>query len=118
VQRKELERLAKSFRERRFIEGDVITTEGEPGVGFFVILEGDADVTVGGERRGALGPGDSFGEMALIDEGPRSATVVAVTDLTCLALSAWEFRPFVAEHPDVAWSLLQTLARRLRMAEG
>jgi CRP/FNR family transcriptional regulator len=56
--------------------------------------------------------------MALLDEGPRSATVVAATDLSCLALSAWEFRPFVEEHPEVAWVLLKTLARRLRAAQG
>jgi CRP/FNR family transcriptional regulator len=68
--------------------------------------------------RTSLGAGDSFGEMALIDEGPRTATVVAATDLRCLALSPWDFRPFVEEHPKVAWSMLQTLARRLRELEA
>jgi CRP/FNR family transcriptional regulator len=115
---KDLERLAKSFREREFREGHVVTAEGEPGVGFFVIVEGAANVSVGGEQKGTLSPGDAFGEMALIDEGPRSATVVAATDLRCLALSAWEFRPFVMDHPEIAWALLQTLARRLRAVEG
>jgi CRP/FNR family transcriptional regulator len=118
LERRDLERLARSFRERSFSEGDAITSEGEPGVGFFVIVEGSANVSVGGTPRGTLGAGDSFGEMALIDEGPRSATVVAATDMRCLALSAWEFRPFVEEHSSVAWALLVTLARRLRDAEG
>ena len=99
--RDDLERLARQFRERTFREGAVVTREGEPGVGFFVIVEGSATVSIGGEPRATRsGPGDSFGEMALIDEGPRSATIVAATDLRCLALSAWEFRPFVEEHPD------------------
>jgi CRP/FNR family transcriptional regulator len=118
VERRELERLARLFRERTFPEGSTVTVEGDPGVGFFVIVDGSAEVSVGGELRGALGPGDSFGEMALIDEGPRSATVVAATDLRCLGLSAWDFKPFVEEHPPVAWSMMQALARRLRELEA
>ena len=76
------------------------------------------NVTVGGEYRTTLGPGDAFGEMALIDDGPRTATIVAATDLSCLALSPWDFRPFVEENPTVAWSMLQVLAQRLRDAES
>jgi CRP/FNR family transcriptional regulator len=117
VEPKALERLAREFRERRFSEGSVVTSEGQPGIGFFIIVDGAASVTVGGEPRASLGAGDYFGEMALIDEKPRSATVVAATDMRCLALSAWEFRPFVEEHPSVAWALLQILARRLREAQ-
>jgi len=118
IERKDLERLARSFRERTFNEGDAITTEGEPGTGFFVILEGSAQVTVHGQTVATLGPGEALGEMALLDEGPRSATVIAATDLRCIALTPWEFRPFVEEHPTVAWTLLQTLAARLRAAEA
>jgi len=118
IEGRDLERLARLFRERTFSQGATVTVEGEPGVGFFVITEGSVDVSVGGERRGSLGPGDSFGETALIDEGPRSATVVAATDLRCLALSAWDFRPFVEEHPPVAWALLRTLVQRLRQAQA
>lgn len=118
IERRELERLARSFRERSFREGDVVTREGEEGSAFFVILDGSASVTVGGEHRASLGAGDSLGEMALIDQGPRSATVVAATDLSCVALTPWEFRSFVEEHPDAAWTLLETLARRLRSSEA
>jgi CRP-like cAMP-binding protein len=118
IRGRELRRLAQLFRERSFAEGAAVTAEGEPGIGFFVITEGSAEVSVRGERRAALGPGDSFGEMALIDDGPRTATVVAATDLRCLALSAWDFKPFVEEHPTVAWTLLQTLARRIRDREA
>jgi CRP/FNR family transcriptional regulator len=118
LQRRDLEKLARSFRERRFPEGHVITGEGQPGVGFFVIVEGAANVSVGGEQRATLGPGNAFGEMALIDQGPRSATIVAATDVKCVALSAWEFKPFVEEHPTVAWALLEALAKRLRALEA
>jgi CRP/FNR family transcriptional regulator len=118
IERRHLERLARQFRERTFPEGAVVTCEGETGAGFFVIAEGSATVTIGGELRASLGTGDAFGEMALIDDGPRSATIVAATDLHCLALSPWDFRPFVEEHPSVAWAMLQTLARRLREVEA
>jgi CRP-like cAMP-binding protein len=118
LERKSLERLAREFRERRFTEGSVVTSEGQAGIGFFVIAEGSASVTVAGEPRASLGPGDYFGEMSLIDTKPRSATVVAATDMRCLALSAWEFRPFVEENPTVAWALLEILATRLRDAQA
>lgn len=117
VEPRHLERLAKQFRDRSFPEGAAVTREGEAGVGFFVVVDGSATVSVGGEERATIGPGDSFGEMALLDEGPRSATIVAATDLRCLALSAWEFKPFVEENPSVAWAMLQTLAARLRALE-
>jgi CRP/FNR family cyclic AMP-dependent transcriptional regulator len=115
---RELKRLANVMRESRFAEGEAIATEGQSGVGFFVIEEGNASVSLHGEIIRALGPGDHFGEIALIDEGPRSATVTASTDLLCRGMAAWEFRAFVQEHPEVAWPLLQTLASRLRDAEG
>jgi CRP/FNR family transcriptional regulator len=115
---KDLKRLARLFRERDFPEGAVVTREGEPGVGFFVVTEGSADVSVDGELKRTIGPRDCFGEMALIDEGPRSATIVAATDLRCLALSAWDFKPFVEEHPPIAWALLRTLAERLRSLQA
>jgi CRP-like cAMP-binding protein len=115
---RELEQLARQMHERRFPEGAEVTSEGAGGAGFFVIGEGNADVAVGGEHRASLGPGDYFGEIALIDTGVRSASITAATDLLCYGLTPWEFRPFVEEHPKVAWALLQTLARRLREAQS
>jgi CRP/FNR family cyclic AMP-dependent transcriptional regulator len=117
VRDKDLERLVKAMRESRFNEGEAITTEGHSGVGFFLIEHGNATVSLRGEIVRTLGPGDHFGEIALIDEGPRSATVTATTDLRCRGLAAWEFKAFVQEHPEVAWPLLETLASRLRDAE-
>ena len=117
VRDKELGRLVKAMRDSRFNEGEVITTEGRSGVGFFLIEDGNATVSLRGEIVRTLGPGDHFGEIALIDEGPRSATVTASTDLRCRGLAAWEFKSFVQEHPEVAWPLLETLASRLRETE-
>ncbi len=113
---RELERLAKSFRESRFEAGETIAAEGTRGVGFFVIGEGMVRYSVGGEDRGLGGPGDYFGEIALIDDGPRTATVTADTDVIAYGLVSWEFQPLVEENAAMAWELLQGMAKRLRAA--
>ena len=115
---RELERLADRFQERSFPEGAAIVEEGSTGTSFFVLAEGNANVSVAGELKAALGPGDYFGEMAVLEEGVRSASVTAATDVRSYFLAPWEFRPFVEEHPEVSWKLLQSLARRLRVAQG
>jgi len=117
LEEEDMEELARQLHERQFPEGAEVTTEGSTGAGFFVIAAGNAEVLVGGEHRATLGPGDYFGEVALIDDGIRSASIVAATDLLCYGLTPWEFRPFVEEHPKVAWALLQALARRIREAQ-
>jgi CRP/FNR family transcriptional regulator len=113
---RELQRLAKSFRESRFTAGETIAAEGTRGVGFFVIGEGMVRYSIGGEDRGLGGPGDYFGEIALIDDGPRTATVTADTDVTAYGLVSWEFQPLVEENAAMAWELLQGMAKRLRAA--
>ncbi len=118
LEESEFRLLERELKERRFEQGDVVTREGASGVGFFVIAEGRASVSVGGERRATLVPGDYFGEIALFDEGARTASITAETDLRCFGLTSWQFRPFVLEHPEVAWKLLQGLARRLRSAQA
>ena len=111
--------LAADLAERRVAAGEPIVGEGTGGVAFFFILEGETSVSVGGEEVATLGRGDYVGELALLDpEGPRSATVTAKTDVVLAAMSAWQFRPFVLAHSDVAWLLLQRLARRLREAQA
>jgi CRP/FNR family cyclic AMP-dependent transcriptional regulator len=117
LDQRDLERLANEFKERTFPAGASVVSEGASGAAFFVITDGQATVTVHGEERARLGAGDHFGEIALLDEGVRSATVIADTELRCYGLTPWEFRPFVEEHPKVAWKLLQALARRLRTTE-
>jgi CRP/FNR family cyclic AMP-dependent transcriptional regulator len=114
---RDLERLADRFQERSFPEGATVLEEGSTGTSFYVIAEGNATVSVGGEVKTTLGPGDYFGEMAVFEEGVRSASVVAATDLRTYFLTPWEFRPYVEEHPELAWKLLQNLARRLRAAQ-
>ena len=91
--------------------------EGKTGAGFFVIESGEATVSVRGDERGKLGPGDHFGEIALIDDGARSATITADSDLHCFGLTSWEFRPLVESNASIAWKLLETLAKRLRAAQ-
>jgi CRP/FNR family transcriptional regulator, cyclic AMP receptor protein len=116
--RAELGRIARSFKERRFSAGDTVAAEGAGGVGFFVIGDGTATVDVHGERRGRLGPGDYFGEIALIDDqARRTATITADSDLTCYGLTSWEFRPLVETNAEIAWKLLQVMAKRLRESE-
>jgi CRP/FNR family cyclic AMP-dependent transcriptional regulator len=116
--KRDLKRLADSLTERTFPAGTTITSEDKGGAGFFVIADGTATVTVRGDERGSLGPNDYFGEMALIDGDLRSAEIVADTDVRCYGLTAWNFKPFVHEHPEVAWALLEALVRRVREAEA
>jgi len=113
-----LQRLAGEFMERTYAAGETIAEEGEAGRTFVVIERGEVTVTVHGEEVGRLGPGDSFGEMALIDKSARSATVKADTEVHGYQLPVWSFRPLVESHPEMAWALLEALAERVREAEG
>jgi len=90
---------------------------GNEGVGFLVIQEGQAEVTTADGRHRTLGPGEYFGEMALLDHQGRSADITAKTDLVVAAVTEWGFKAFLAENPEIAYRLLQTLSRRLREAE-
>jgi CRP/FNR family transcriptional regulator, cyclic AMP receptor protein len=112
--KRDRQRLGRSMKSRTFPAGSQVVVEDRKGVGFFIITDGKAAVSIGSRVVDILGPGDYFGEMALIDGDRRTATVTADSDLECLSLTSWEFKPFVAEHPSVAWALLQTLARRVR----
>ena len=111
---RELAQIATSMRERRFKAGDVVTQEGSGGVGFFVVEEGEAEVNVGGETRGTIGPGDYFGEIALINESPRTATLTARTDMVCYGMTPWDFRPLVETNSTIAWKLLTAMAEKMR----
>ncbi len=117
-ERGELQRLSRSFKERTFEAGSTVADEGRTGAGFFVIESGEASVSVRGAERGKLGPGDYFGEIALIDDGARSATVTADSELRCYGLTSWEFRPLVESNASIAWKLLEAMAKRLRAAQS
>jgi CRP/FNR family transcriptional regulator, cyclic AMP receptor protein len=114
---REVAQIALLFKERSFPAGEAIIREGTGGAAFYIIESGEVTVTIGGESRATLKEGDYFGEIALIDEGARIATVTAATELVCWGLTLWEFRPLVEENGVIGWKLLQTLARELRDAE-
>lgn len=114
LKRGQLRSIAKSSRERSFKEGDSIVRQGEPGVGFYLITDGSAEVRRDGRTLTRLGRGQFFGEMGLLDQQPRSADVVAVEDTSCLVLSAATFWSLVSTNPKIARGLVQELARRLR----
>jgi CRP/FNR family transcriptional regulator, cyclic AMP receptor protein len=108
---RELQQIAGSMKRREFSAGQEIAREGESGVGFFVIEEGNATVTVHGEERRRLGPGDYFGEIALIAQTARTASVTAETDLVAHGMTFWDFRPLVEGNSSIAWKLLQAFAK-------
>jgi CRP/FNR family transcriptional regulator, cyclic AMP receptor protein len=118
LSKKDLANLARNAHDRTFPAGTVLTEEQESGVTFGVIMDGRASVSVRGRPARTLGPGDYFGEMALIDHSYRSATITAETDLHCLMFTAWVFRPFALEHPETAWALLEMMVQRVRDAES
>ncbi len=113
----EVRQIALLFKERHFAAGETVVKEGADGAAFFLIESGEATVSVAGNPRENLRPGDHFGEIALIDEGVRSATITATSDLVCYGLTFWEFQPLVIENGAIGWKLLHSLAKKLRAAE-
>jgi CRP/FNR family cyclic AMP-dependent transcriptional regulator len=114
LERKELEQIAGSMRERTFSAGQSVTQQGAGGAGFFIVESGQADVSVDGQQRGTIGPGDYFGEIALLTGSERTATITATSDLHCYGMTPWDFRPLVEGNPAIAWKLLQSMAEKLR----
>jgi CRP/FNR family transcriptional regulator, cyclic AMP receptor protein len=109
----EVQAIADLMHEANVPAGSVVTAEGGPGDGFFVIDSGDAEVTVDGEARARMTAGDYFGEIALLLGSSRTATVTASTDLRCHALTPWDFRTLVEREPSIAWKVMQSMAARL-----
>ncbi len=114
----ELEKVFDLARVVHYDPGTGVVTQGEIGFGFHFILSGSAEVIRNGRPVATLGPGQFFGEMSFIDDEPRSASVVAATDLESLVLGGWEFKPLVKMHPDLAWKLLVHLTGRLRQEQS
>lgn len=114
---KELSAVAELVRENDYEADDKIVEEGHAGVGLHAIEDGEARIEVGGRTRRRIGPGDFFGEIAVLDGGPRSATVVAATPVRTISISAWDLRSTLEEHPKMALKMVTELCRRLRDAE-
>jgi pyruvate,water dikinase len=117
MDRRQSEQIARLLKERRFQKGETVILEGSGGAAFFLIDSGEATVSQKGVVLRTMGPGDHFGEIALIDGGPRTATVTAATDLVCYGLTFWEFRPLIERNGTIAWKILQELVKRLRDVE-
>ncbi len=114
----ETEQLTRLFKKRRFAKGEIVVREGSGGAAFYLIESGEAAVSVDGVRRTILKEGDHFGEIALIDEGPRTATITALTDLSCYGLTFWDFRPVVQASGPLGWKLLQAVVAMLRAEQS
>jgi CRP/FNR family transcriptional regulator, cyclic AMP receptor protein len=112
--KRELAIIARASKEVSHKEGTVIAREGERGIGLFLILEGRCNVTIGGKTKARLGPGDFFGEVALLDGGPRTATVTAMSPVRLVGITGWVFRGLLMEHPSIALRTLESVAGRLR----
>ena len=115
---KSLESMIKSAVQRTVSPGDKLVQEGQGGVGFYLILEGKAEVIKDGQKIAELETGNFFGELAVIDGQPRTADVVAVTETKCWVLSQWAMKSVLDNHPEVALSMLHELARRLRTTDA
>jgi CRP-like cAMP-binding protein len=110
--------IASQGKELSYKAGDAIVDEGTMGVGFYLILEGKAEVRKGSKVLASLGKGNFFGEMSLIDEQPRSADVVAVSPAKCWAISSWAFSSIMKTNPEIAQMMLKEMVKRLRAAQS
>ena len=123
LDRKHVNQLSRIMVPRTFKTGDVIIKEGDQGAGVFVIISGQVEV-VGGAQKASptvlntLGPGDFFGEMALFEGFPRSATVRCLEDTECLAMTRWDFRAELNSHSEIAIAVIEAMARRLRETDA
>lgn len=118
LKKSQLRTMAITAKERNYRDGDAIVTEGEKGIGFYLILSGQARVEKAGKAVAVLGPGQYFGEMALLNEQARTADVRATGAVRCLVLSPWEFWSAVGNEPEVLRTLLKETVRRLRSSPG
>ncbi len=114
LSKKELKLVANLVREQRYAPGSVIVKEGASGQGLYVVQEGAVSVRKGGRRVARLGPGDFFGEMSILDSGPRTASVEADTETVCLTLASWEIKPLLMDHASITYKMLLEVVRRVR----
>jgi len=113
----EIEAIEGVAQEHLYEPGQIIVTQGTPGQAFYTVLSGRVEILRDDKSLGAFGPGDFFGEMSLLDQAPRSATIRALEMTKCLMLSSWDFKAVLERHPSIAIKLLEVLSRRLRVAD-
>jgi len=113
----EIQAIASVAQESFFQPAQIVVTQGTPGQAFYLILSGRVEILRDGVSLGAFGAGDFFGEMSLLDNAPRSATIRAIEQTSCLMLSSWDFKALLEQHPSIAIKLLEVLSRRLRVAD-
>ena len=114
LSQRQMQQIARLFKARRFAEGETVIKEGSGGAAFFVIESGEAKVFIGGKEHTTLTPGEFFGEIAMLDEGTRMATITASSELVCYGLTYWDFRPLVEANGVIGWKLLERMAKMLR----
>ena len=112
--KRDLQRVLNSAKPTEHLAGEVILTEGQSGVGFHLIVRGAVKVVTNGRTVARLGPGEFFGEMALVDDSPRMATVVAESDLSTMVISKWDVRARVNDQAELAWKLIEHRVFRIR----
>jgi CRP/FNR family cyclic AMP-dependent transcriptional regulator len=115
LDKKDLKAIIKASKEHKFQTGDIILSKGEGGVGFYLIMEGSVEIKSDGNILAKLGPGQFFGEMAVLDNQPRSADVVAAEPSKCFIVSEWAFKALISENPRIALKMLEEFARRIRI---
>jgi len=113
----EIAAIAAVAQEHTYAADQIIVTQGTPGQAFYLVLSGRVEILRDSSSLGTFGSGDFFGEMSLLDQAPRSATIRAVDETTCLMLSSWDFKALLEQHPSIAVKLLEVLSRRLRVAD-
>lgn len=113
----EIAAIAATAQEHAFQPGQIIVTQGTPGQAFYLVVSGRVEIIRDDRSLGTFGPGDFFGEMSLLDQAPRSATIRALEPTSCLMLSSWDFKAVLEKHPSIAVKLLEVLSRRLRVAD-
>ncbi len=124
LDKKELQVLSNACQERKYSAGSTLIKQGDSGVGLYVIISGHVKTTLATNPDraetdlGTFGPGSVLGEMALLDDLPRSATVTAIEDVTALLLPVWEFRTTIRNHPEIGLKLLTVMSKRLRKLES
>ncbi|MGZ6545928.1 MAG: cyclic nucleotide-binding domain-containing protein [Actinomycetota bacterium] len=118
LSKRDLGRILSIGTERQFEQGDVIVKAGDLGRDFYLLLDGTAELLVPGHRPESLGPGDYFGEIAVLDGGPRSATITAVSSVTALRIERSAFIPLLDEYGSIARKILVVTVQRLRELEG